>query len=253
MTSQLNGSVLKAFKILDLFAAGKSELTAKETADALGINMITAHRFLHTLVHAGALRASSRGVFRLGYMFADLGERVLHDGNLPTLLQPILDQLARDTGEACMATEFDRDMAVCIAKSLPDRPLYVDIRIGSKLDAFCTAHGKLWLAHMSSEDQDRYFKNAQLHGMTDHTITDIKTLRDELQTIRQQGFATNNGERENDIYAIAVPITTQHGKMISGFSVFGASPAILGQHRDSLLDHLRSATQTARQALYGAA
>ncbi|HAI32772.1 MAG TPA: IclR family transcriptional regulator, partial [Thalassospira sp.] len=42
MTSQLNGSVLKAFKILDLFAAGKSELTAKETADALGINMITA-------------------------------------------------------------------------------------------------------------------------------------------------------------------------------------------------------------------
>jgi IclR family pca regulon transcriptional regulator len=40
--------------------------------------------------------------------------------------------------------------------------------------------------------------------------------------------------------------------MISGFSVFGASPAILGQHRDGLLDHLRSATQTARQALYGA-
>ena len=52
MTSQLNGSVLKAFKILDLFAAGKIELTAQETADALGINMITAHRFLHTLVYA---------------------------------------------------------------------------------------------------------------------------------------------------------------------------------------------------------
>ena len=61
MTSQLNGSVLKAFKILDLFAAGKIELTAQETADALGINMITAHRFLHTLVHAGALRVTSRG------------------------------------------------------------------------------------------------------------------------------------------------------------------------------------------------
>lgn len=251
MTSQLNGSVLKAFKILDLFAAGKSELTAKETADALGINMITAHRFLHTLVHAGALRATSRGVFRLGYMFADLGDRVLQGDNLPMLLQPVLDQLARDTGEACMATEFDRDMAVCIAKALPDRALYVDIRIGSKLDAFCTAHGKLWLAHMSAVDQDRYFTNADLTNKTDHTITDIDALKSELATIRAQGFSTNNGEREHDIYAIAVPITTQHGKMISAFSVFGASPATLDQSRDTLLTKLKAAAQSAQHAIYG--
>ncbi|MBC06988.1 IclR family transcriptional regulator [Thalassospira sp.] len=251
MTSQLNGSVLKAFKILDLFAAGQSELTAKETADALGINMITAHRFLHTLVHAGALRVTSRGVFRLGYMFADLGERVLQGDNLPTILQPILDHLARDTGEACMATEFDRDMAVCIAKALPDRPLYVDIRIGSRLDAFCTAHGKLWLAHMSPDDKDRYFKNAELTGMTDHTITDINALKAELATIRDQGFATNNGERERDIYALAVPITTQHGKMISALSVFGASPTTLDQNRDHLLAALQTAARAAQQVLYG--
>ncbi|MFV1850030.1 MAG: IclR family transcriptional regulator [Thalassospira sp.] len=251
MTSQLNGSVLKAFKILDLFAAGKSELTAKETADALGINMITAHRFLHTLVHAGALRATSRGVFRLGYMFADLGDRVLQGDNLPMMLQPVLDQLARDTGEACMATEFDRDMAVCIAKALPDRALYVDIRIGSKLDAFCTAHGKLWLAHMSAADQDRYFTNADLTNKTDHTITDIDTLKSELATIRAQGFSTNNGEREHDIYAIAVPITTQHGKMISAFSVFGASPATLVQNRDILLTKLQAAARSAQHAIYG--
>ncbi|NIY74039.1 IclR family transcriptional regulator [Thalassospira sp. HF15] len=249
MTSQLNGSVLKAFKILDLFAAGQSELTAKETADALGINMITAHRFLHTLVHAGALRVTSRGVFRLGCMFADLGERVLHDGNLPILLQPILDQLARDTGEACMATTFDRDMAVCIAKALPDRPLYVDIRIGSRLDAFCTAHGKLWLAYMTADDQDRYFKNAEMTRMTDHTVTDINALKAELATIRKQGFATNNGEREHDIYAIAVPILTKHGNMISAFSVFGASPALL-EAGNATLSHLNSAAQSAQDVLF---
>tara|TARA_A100000171_G_scaffold9933_1_gene7487 strand:+ start:240 stop:1001 length:762 start_codon:yes stop_codon:yes gene_type:complete len=251
MTSQLNGSVLKAFKILDLFAAGKIELTAQETADALGINMITAHRFLHTLVHAGALRVTSRGVFRLGYMFADLGHRVMRDGNLAGLLQPILDQLARDTGEACMATEFDHDMAVCIAKALPDRPLYVDIRIGSKLDAFCTAHGKLWLAHMSSADQDRYFAKADLTRMTDHTLTDLTALKSELAQIRKAGFATNNGEREHDIYAIAVPITTLHGTMVSAFSVFGASPALLDQKRDTLLNALTQATENAQRALHG--
>lgn len=252
MTSQLNGSVLKAFRILELFAAGKTDLTASDVADALGINMITAHRFLHTLVHAGALRVASRGVFRLGYMFADLGERVMHDGNLPSLLQPILDRLALETGEACMATGFDRDMAVCIAKALPDRPLYVDIRIGSRLDAFCTAHGKLWLAHMRPEDRDRYFDSAELTGMTGQTITDRDVLKAELATIRAQGHALNRGEREHDIYAIAVPVMTRHGKMISALSVFGASRSIVETQRDSLLAKLHMAADSAQHALYDA-
>ena len=253
MTSQLNGSVLKAFRILELFAEGRSELTAGETATALDINMITAHRFLHTLEHAGALRMVARGVFRLGYVFADLGDRVRHDGSLPTVIQPVLDDLARQTGEACMATEFDRDMAVCIAKALPDRALYVDIRIGSRLDAFCTAHGKLWLAFMTAADQDHYFANADLTGMTDNTITDLATLKVELATIRQQGFSTNNGERESEIFALAVPVLTQHGNMISALSVFGATPSLITEKRNAVLTALQHAANAGQRALYGKA
>ena len=90
-----------------------------------------------------------------------------------------------------------------------------------------------------------------LTNKTDHTITDIEALKSELATIRAQGFSTNNGEREHDIYAIAVPITTQHGKMISAFSVFGASPATLDQNRDMLLTKLQAAAQSAQHAIYG--
>ncbi|HBS25062.1 MULTISPECIES: IclR family transcriptional regulator [Thalassospira] len=251
MPSQLNGSVLKAFRILELFAEGRTELTASDTAAALGINTITAHRFLHTLEQAGALRMVARGVFRLGYVFADLGDRVLRDGSLPNLIQPVLDDLARNVGDACMATEFDRDMAVCIAKALPDRSLYVDIRIGSRLDAFCTAHGKLWLAFMGPDQQDRYFDSIRLTGMTDRTITDLAALKSELRTIREQGFSMNNGERESDIYAVAVPILTQHGRMVSAISVFGASPTLIEQKRDHILTSLRDAAENATRALYG--
>ncbi|WP_254869567.1 helix-turn-helix domain-containing protein [Thalassospira lucentensis] len=79
MTSQLNGSVLKAFKTLDLFAAGKIELTAQETADALGINMVNAHRFLHTLVHAGALLDQKRDtLFNALMQAAENAQRALY-------------------------------------------------------------------------------------------------------------------------------------------------------------------------------
>jgi IclR family pca regulon transcriptional regulator len=251
MTTQLNGSVLKAFRILDLFAAGRSEMTAGEVAKDLKINLITAHRFLHSLEQAGALRASARGVFRLSYMFADLGERVMRDGGPAPTLQPILDNLARVTGEACMATRFETDMAVCIAKAMPGRSLYVDIRIGSKLDAFCTAHGKLWLAFMVDEKREAYLATARLSPLTATTITGKSALKQELDRIREDGFALNDGERESDIYAIAVPITNRTGRMVCAISTFGTASSIVNQRSTSLLHHLKDAARAAQNALYG--
>ncbi|MFH1803271.1 MAG: IclR family transcriptional regulator [Pseudomonadota bacterium] len=249
MATQINGSVVKAFKILDLFTEGRSELTATEVARALKINMITAHRFLHTLEHIGALVMVSRGVFRLGYLFAELGDRALRDGGLAAALQPVLDQLALDLGEACMVTVFERDMAVCIAKALPDRPLYVDIRIGSRLDAFCTAHGKLWLAFMEEDQRDAWLNRTRLQAITANTITNQITLRQELDLIRRDGYALNNAEREKDIYALAVPVTNRNGKMISALSVFGASASLITQNRPTLLTRLQKAAKSCQTGL----
>ncbi|PKR55571.1 IclR family transcriptional regulator [Thalassospira marina] len=252
MTSQLNGSVLKAFRILELFAAGRSEMTAGEVARELKINLITAHRFLHTLEQAGALRMTARGVFKLGYIFADLGERVSREGGPAPALQPVLDDLARKTHEACMATRFDHDKAVCIAKALPERALYVDIRIGSQLDAYCTAHGKLWLAFMEDEKRQAYLDAARLSSLTATTITGKSALMQELARIREDGFALNDGERESDIFAIAVPVFNRNGTMVSALSTFGSNKAIVTQRRSGLLDQLRNAANNAQTALYGA-
>ncbi|OKH87177.1 IclR family transcriptional regulator [Thalassospira sp. TSL5-1] len=244
MSAQLNGSVIRAFRILDLFAAGYREMTAGDVARELKINLITAHRFLHTLEHAGALRMTARGVFRLGYVFADLGERIRTDGGPAPILQPVLDDLARVAHEACMATRFDQDKAVCIAKALPERALYVDIRIGTRLEAHCTAHGKLWLALMEEEKRDAWLQTAT-------TITGKSALIQELHHIRRQGFALNDGEGLGDIYAIAVPVFNHHNHMVSAISCFGSNSMIVHQHQATLLDHLKKAATTAQTALYG--
>ncbi len=251
MSAQLNGSVIKAFRILELFAAGYREMTAGDVARELKINLITAHRFLHTLEHAGALRMTARGVFRLGYVFADLSERIRQDGGPAPILQPILDDLARLTHEACMATRFDQGTALCIAKALPERALYVDIRIGTRLEAHCTAHGKLWLAFMNDETREAWLHTTQLNMQTATTLTTKSALLQELDHIRAQGFAVNNGEREGDIYALAVPVFNPHDHMVSAISSFGSNREIIHQHQTTLLDHLNKAARKAQTALYG--
>lgn len=251
MAPQINASVVKAFQVLKLFSDQRPELTASDVANELGLNFVTAHRFLKTLEHVGALVASSKGVYRLGYVFADLGDRVLQNDALARLVQPYLNAVTAEIKEASMATVFRSDMVVCIARATSQRSLSVDIRIGTQLEAYCTAHGKTWLAHMPDHERERYLETVARERFTDRTIIDRQAFDREIAQIREQGYAVNDGEREEGIRAIAVPVRTRAGRMIAGLSVFGPSTRLTDAVIDEALLKLREAARAIEASLYG--
>ena len=253
MASQLNGSIIKAFAILDLFSDSRTEITAATVSRELGMNAITAHRFLKTLERVGALVAVSKGTFRLGFTLVDLGDRVANRSGLARTLQPILDAVTSDVGEASMATVLSADMVVCIAHAHSGRSLSVDIRVGTRLDAYCTAHGKLWLSSLRESELTRYLDTVPLDRQSERTIVDPDRLRNELERVRRQGFAVNDGEREEGIRAIAVPLFTRTGRMVTGLSVFGPSFRMTDDVMEKSLQRLREAAREAEEAMYGAA
>lgn len=251
MASQLNGSVMKAFAILSLFSERRTEITAAVVSRELGMNAITAHRFLKTLERTGALVATSKGVFRLGFLLVDLGDRAVESGGLAQTLQPVLDGITLEMREAAMATVFSADMAVCIAHTQPPRSLAVEVRVGTRLDAYCTAHGKLWLASLRPAELERYLDTVPLTRLSDHTITNRERLVAELETVREQGWAANENEREEGIRAIAVPVLTRTGRMVAGLSVFGPSFRMTDEVMDTALSRLRQAAGEVERAMYG--
>ncbi|PVB60574.1 IclR family transcriptional regulator [Labrenzia sp. 011] len=249
MVAQINGSVVKAFEILKLFSAGRTIISAADVMAELGVNAVTAHRFLKTLEHVGALVAVDRGRYRLGFLFADLAERLLDGGSLAGILQPVLNALTGRLGEASMATLFRADKVVCIARAVPDRPVLVDIRVGSELEAWCTAHGKLWLAHLPEKELDAYFSRVDPRAFTGATITGEAALRAELERVRREGFAENRGEREDTLHAIAVPLFSGSGRMITGLSVFGPVARLSGEAAATALAHLKHAAEDLHRSL----
>lgn len=251
MPTQINASVIKAFAILRLFSDARGEITAAAVSAELGLNPVTAHRFLKTLESIGALVAVAKGVYRLGFMFVDLGDRVMGYRALASALQPVLDRVTADLREASMATSFEADMAVCIARAYSDRSLSVDIRVGSRLEAYCTSHGKVWLASLSQAALERYFDVVPLEPLSPNTVTDRDELLRQIEAARRDGFATNDGEREAGIRTIAVPLTARDGRMIAGLSVFGPLPRMTDAVMDQALARLRRAVEDAHAALYG--
>ena len=65
MATQLNNSVARAFAILEMFTERRSQVTAGDVARELGLNAVTAHRFLRSLESVGAIVAETRGTYRL--------------------------------------------------------------------------------------------------------------------------------------------------------------------------------------------
>ncbi|MEO4000462.1 IclR family transcriptional regulator [Mesorhizobium sp. CAU 1732] len=251
MVSQINGSVVKAFEILSLFNDGRDEISAATLAERLGMNAVTAHRFLRTLEFTGALVAVSKGTYRLGFTLADLGLRAADPASLSSVVQPILERLTTRLGEGSMATVFDGEYAVCIAKAVPDRPLFIDIRKGSRLEAYATAHGKLWLAHLPSAELDQYFEATERRLMTNATAVSRTELEPQLIAARETGLSFNRGERESHIHGIAVPVLGPGGRMICGLSVFGTSTRITEDGTNSFAGPLREAAKEVSRLLYG--
>ncbi|UUP18179.1 IclR family transcriptional regulator [Nitratireductor thuwali] len=252
VVAQINGSVVKAFAILKLFSQERPELTAADVARETGMNAITAHRFLRTLEHVGALVAVTKGIYRLGYVFADLGDRVLRNDALARLLQPFLNRLTEELQEATMATVFRSDMVTCIARATSKRSLSVDIRVGTQLEAYCTAHGKTWLAYMPDHERERYLQSVERVRFTTNTIIDLEALNAELEKVREQRYAINDSEREDGIRAVAVPILTRTGRMIAGISAFGPSSRFTESAMQTALGRLRATAQEVEDSLYGA-
>lgn len=253
MATQVNNSVLKAFAILDLFSESRTEINAALVARELGLNAVTAHRFLRTLERVGALVAVSKGVYRLGFVLIDLADRVIHHADLGRALTPVLEDVTRDMREASMATVLEADMVVCIARAVSGRSLSVDIRVGSQLDAYCTAHGKLWLAELGQAALQRYLEVMPLTRMSPHTIVAPDRLLAELAEVRRQGHAVNDGEREEGIRAVAVPVRSRQGRMVCSLSLFGPSFRMTDDVMAAGVDRLRLAAGAAQLLLYGAA
>lgn len=253
MAQQLNNSVARAFDILRLLGRGRPRIGVADVVRELGLNAITAHRFLKTLEAEGALVQVAKGSYRLGYALVDLGDRARDEDRLGQFLQPVLDDLTADLGEASMATIYQAGMVVCIARAMPPRSLSVDIRVGDRLEAYCTAHGKLWLAHISAGERARYLESVRLDAMTARTITHRGPLQDEIDAVRQRGFSFNLGEREDGITAVAVPVLTEGGRMVAGLSVFGPTSRIDRPALDRALERLRAAAIQSALILYGRA
>jgi len=91
-----------------------------------------------------------------------------------------------------------------------------------------TGLGKALLAFSSSETLQKLLE-VPLKAMTENTITDPDTFKQELALTRGRGYALDNEEITRGIMCVAVPVIGFNGEVICAVSI--AFPAYLNTDR----------------------
>ena len=214
-------SLAKGFRVLEAFDAAEPELTLAEVARRAGLDNGTAFRLLNTLVMLGYVaRAPGGRGFRLSLKVLDLGFNAIARMELRERVRPVLRSLVGEVNEAASVAVLDgADMVYIERVQAGMVRLGVDVRVGSRIPAYCSAVGMAVLAWLPKSEQTRIIGLAPRVKLTARTVTDIKEITARLARVRKAGYVLADQEITSGLRALAAPVLDVDGHPIAAVSV----------------------------------
>jgi IclR family transcriptional regulator, acetate operon repressor len=193
--------------------------TLSELAQAVGATPAEAAALIaalerHDLLAWDAARSGLRaGPAALRFARSGVGRE-----DLAELAQPSIRRLADESGETANLIVPRPAGTEAIAQVDGRHLLGATNWVGRELPLHCTAAGKVFLAFGVAVLPD-----GPLSASGPATIVDRDRLARELETVREQGYATIVDELEDGLSAVGAPVRDRGGAVIAALTVSGAS------------------------------
>lgn len=207
-------------RLLDVLAASADPVSLKDIASITQLHPSTAHRILNDLVSTRFVDRSDVGSYRLGMRFLELGNLVKSRLSIRDTAQSFMRKLHRKTLQTINLSIRQNDEIVYIDRSFAERSGMQVVRaIGGHAPLHLTSTGKLFLSAEDPQSVRDYAQRTGLTGNNKNSITRLDTLEQELDLVRQLGYARDNEELELGVRCIAARIVDESGRLIAGLSI----------------------------------
>jgi IclR family KDG regulon transcriptional repressor len=200
--------------------ADEKQLGVSELAARLGIHKSTVYRFLSSLQQLGYVRQNAvNEKYSLSYKILDLAGRILSSIDVRQAARPIMEQISDKTRETVHLATLEQDEVIYIDKIDSSQPLRMHSYIGQKIPIHASALGKVLLAWGPNHILGDLLEKGNLRRFTDTSITDPEALREEIQKIRNQGYAEDREESVPGVRCVAAPIRNSDGLAVAAISI----------------------------------
>ncbi|MGK9086290.1 IclR family transcriptional regulator [Brucella intermedia] len=205
-------SVEKAFRVLETFDPVHSRQTLTQLAQRSGIDRSAAQRFVHTLLNLGYLqKVPGTKNYELAAKSLNMAYRYTRSSLLMQRAHPYLLHLNRSTGETISLTLLDDTDIIYLARYLSSNTLDNDVIVGSKLPAYCSAAGLVFLAGLADTRIKDILERSDLRAYTPKTIFEPEKIWQRIHETRQRGFAIAEEQVYANDIALAAPIYLPDG------------------------------------------
>ena len=200
------GAVANALELLQLFAGGRAVQVNQASRD-LGLSRSTVHRLLTTLATYGYVEQDrATRAYVPGPALTGIGLAAVQGGAVNSQARNALVALAGITKETVHVMVLRGDHVLCLDSIESVKNVRTPSRIGWNLPSHSTAGGKALLAELPDSAVEAIFEDPMIYGLTRTPPVRRVDLLADLELVRARGYATNFGESEPDVSAVAVAL-----------------------------------------------
>jgi IclR family transcriptional regulator, KDG regulon repressor len=215
-------SIGRAFAILEEVARNRDGIGLADLSKRVGLHNSTTFHLVKTMVALGYIRQlkdSKR--YRIGRPVFALAASALDEMEMVSMATPVLEDLSRETGESSHFAVRMSDAVVVIARTSGPSAFQLTDRVGVVRPAYCTALGKVILGALRPDQLERYLERVEPKALTARTITEPRKLREEIEAVRRDGFAIDDGEFDSEVCCVALPVRDFTGQVMGAIGISG--------------------------------
>ena len=214
-------AIEKALLVLTSFADGNNPIGTVELAERLQLNKTTVSRIMKTLKRHDFLDQDPKTrQYRLGPVVAVLGKAIIQnlEGQKTFIAQPYCDRLRNQVGETVHFEVLSGNRIYLAYATRGPNPVSVAIDVGDVVYPNVHVGAKAIAAFTDPEQVDRWLKS-ELPVYTAKSISDPSKLRAKYAEFRENGMAIDDGEYDENVYAIGAPVFNHNGQAVAGIVI----------------------------------
>lgn len=215
-----NHSIEKAFIVLGLFSAQRSQLSLSEIARLTDMSMGSVQRITHTLEQLGYLaRVPHSRKYRIAIKSLTIAAQYLETNLLVDCANPYLSDFSNRCLETVSLTEPCELEMVYVARFTSGHHMPIHMPIGSRVPMFCTAAGQAYLSGLDDDTIRDHLERSDRVPYNAGTVTDVNELMALIRSGQRSGITYNNAEYFLGDINIAAPVFNAAGDPVAAVHV----------------------------------
>jgi DNA-binding IclR family transcriptional regulator len=243
-------AVERAADVLGALAQADQPQTLSAVAGRAGLSVPTTFRLLRTLQDRGLVMPNGKsGTYTLGFRVLELAHALTRQLDIIAIARPFLVAVRDQVTETAGLIVRTGDQWAHAAHAEALHPVRRVMEIGETAPLYAGCAGKVFLAAASDADIDEYLLRTPLVPLSPTTPTHPDTLREQIATVRAQGFAESVNERGGGGGGIAAPIRTHDGRVVAALEISGPAERYTAEARAIWVEAAISAADRISAAL----